>query len=664
MFNIRINQNTCIVTNSELTVLQQCELNSIYIPRFCYHDRLSIAGNCRMCLIELENAVKPVIACSTSLMPNMSIFTNSKTVKKIRENILEFLLINHPLDCPICDQGGECDLQDQAMVFGSDRGRFIEIKRSVEDKNFGPFIKTIMTRCIHCTRCIRFFDEIAGLSILGMMGRGKDAEISTYANLGFESELSGNVIDLCPVGALTSKPYAFTSRPWELTSFESIDIFDSLGSNLRIDIKGNIIMRILPKLNDEINEEWITDQIRFSYDGLRRERLTFPLIRLNIGVDTLFAYSSWNTVIARIRFIFENTSNQSYHVYSGNLIDLFSLFLFRYWLDQCESYINFYCDAFLQSNICSSFLFTSDLTKLNEFNSILFYNLNLKQNISVLNIRIRKLKWKLKDNFQIFYVGMNTSFNYKYKHLGLSINTMLQIIRGKHFICSTYVTSSMCCMTKPSDKNVLNVLTKYIQNSALNTISTDVSDIHYNLLGFSHRNKYILNNVSNNALISIYYLLNYNKNIPILTSQINNVLSYVIYHGSYGNHNAMNSDLVMPMLNYTETRGLYMNLEGCIQVSEQITYGPGTSKSSSDIFLLLTNAYIGSSKLHRNYLTNLFNIFLPTKQYKHKLNIFSKLITFSNTYLINSTNIYKERNNEIINNSFIYNKRLRTKVLY
>jgi NADH dehydrogenase (ubiquinone) Fe-S protein 1 len=659
MFSIRINQNTCIVTNPELTLLQQCELNSIYIPRFCYHDRLSISGNCRMCLIELENTVKPVIACSTSLIPNMSIFTNSKTVKKIRENILEFLLINHPLDCPICDQGGECDLQDQAMVFGSDRGRFVEIKRSVEDKNFGPFVKTIMTRCIHCTRCIRFFDEIAGISVLGMMGRGKDAEISTYTNIGLASELSGNVIDLCPVGALTSKPYAFTSRPWELTSYESIDIFDSLGSNIRMDVKGNIIMRILPKLNDDINEEWITDQIRFSYDGLRRERLTFPLLRLYNKGEHLYTYSSWDLAMARVRLVFELTKNQQYYVYSGQLIDLFSLFLFRYWLDKCEAYINFHCDILTTPNHFTSFLCSSDITKYNEFNSILFFNLNLKKEVSILNVRIRKLKWKLKENFQVFYIGSNISFNYKYKHLGLSIDTILQIIRGKHFICSFYLSSNLCCMVNTTSFPLVNELRVYTPNTAINAVSTDMSVIHYNLLGFSSNNtaSRLANEVNT---IAVYYLLNYSKIIPSISHSRSNILNYVIYHGSYGNWNAMNSDLVLPMLNYTEIRGFYMNLEGRIQISEQITYGPGTGKACSDVLLSLLNTRLIASKLQTLHLNNLFNIFIPIKQYSGKLSTFNLMSSVVPFYVRNSNNLTKASANEIINNSLIYSKHIRS----
>jgi NADH dehydrogenase (ubiquinone) Fe-S protein 1 len=259
-----------VLVENGSSVLQACEQVGIEIPRFCFHERLLIAGNCRMCLVEIEKSPKPQASCAIPVGPGMKIFTDTPLVKKAREGVLEFLLLNHPLDCPICDQGGECDLQDQAMIFGSDRSRFFHRKRGVEDKNLGPLVKTIMTRCIHCTRCVRFATEVAGVEVLGTTSRGIDTEIGTYVEKMFDSELSGNIIDLCPVGALTSKPYAFTSRPWELRLTESVDVMDSVGSNIRVDTRGTEIMRIIPRLNEEINEEWISDKTRFFYDGLKR----------------------------------------------------------------------------------------------------------------------------------------------------------------------------------------------------------------------------------------------------------------------------------------------------------------------------------------------------------------------------------------------------------
>jgi NADH-quinone oxidoreductase chain G len=277
---VNINGKKIPIQDWSFTIFQLCDSLGIKIPRFCYHERLSIAGNCRMCMVEVTSSLKPVVACATSLAKGMSIFTNSALAKKARENVLEFLLINHPLDCPICDQGGECDLQDQSVAYGSDKGRFVEVKRSVEDKYFGPIVKTVMTRCIHCTRCVRFFEEVAAVPSLGTMGRGKDTEISTYISVSMlNSNISGNVIDLCPVGALTSKPQAFLYRSWELTSVETVDVGDSLCSNIRVDLKGAELVRILPKRNDLINDDWISDITRYGYEGLKHNRLSVPMVR-------------------------------------------------------------------------------------------------------------------------------------------------------------------------------------------------------------------------------------------------------------------------------------------------------------------------------------------------------------------------------------------------
>ena len=290
-----------ISVDPRISVLQACEIAGFDVPRFCYHERLSVAGNCRMCLVEVEKAPKLAASCAMPLMPGMRIKTNSPAVRKAREGVLEFLLINHPLDCPICDQGGECDLQDQAMVYGSDRGRFREYKRAVEDKNCGPLVKTIMTRCIHCTRCVRFANEVAGIADLGTSGRGSQIEIGTYIEKLFKSEFSGNVIDLCPVGALTSKPYAFSARPWELKSFESIDTLDAVCSNIRIDTRGYEIMRVLPSLNEELNEEWLNDKSRFSFDGLKRQRLCDPLLKKDGKFISISWLEAFNIIVTKLK---------------------------------------------------------------------------------------------------------------------------------------------------------------------------------------------------------------------------------------------------------------------------------------------------------------------------------------------------------------------------
>ena len=298
MVNLFINDIPVKVPN-KTTILQACDTVGIDIPRFCFHERLLVAGNCRMCLVEIEKSPKPVPSCTLQVMEGMKVFTKTPLVQKAQEAVLEFLLINHPLDCPICDQGGECDLQDQSINFGSDSSRFYIKKRGVEDKNIGPVVKTVMTRCIHCTRCVRFATEVAGLKDLGTTGRGKKTEIGTYVSKLLKTELSGNVVDLCPVGALTSKPYAFKARPWELKSTNSIDILDSLGSNIIINTKGNDIVRILPRLNESLNEEWLTDKARFSFDGIKCQRIDSPLVRDSLGnfmkVSWEVAFNTLNT---------------------------------------------------------------------------------------------------------------------------------------------------------------------------------------------------------------------------------------------------------------------------------------------------------------------------------------------------------------------------------
>ena len=306
---ININGNKIVINNLFITVIQFCEQFGITIPRFCYHESLTVAGNCRICMIEILNIPKPAIACATPLVKNMSIFTNSDLVRISRENVVEFLLINHPLDCPICDQGGECDLQDITMVFGSDIGRYKDNKRTVIDKEFGPIIKTIMNRCIHRTRCIRFAEEIAGIPFIGTMGRGGDTEISSLINNIFSSRISGNVVDLCPVGALTSKPYAFRARPWELTTTNSLDILDSLGSWIKIDSRGDEIVRILPIRNDDINSEWISDDIRFIYKAIQNNRILFCINKYN---ETPVV-CSWSFAIQKI-IIYYILSNYSLYV--------------------------------------------------------------------------------------------------------------------------------------------------------------------------------------------------------------------------------------------------------------------------------------------------------------------------------------------------------------
>ena len=329
MLKLKVN-DTEVEVEEGLTVLQACEKAGVEIPRFCYHEKLSIAGNCRMCLVEMEKSPKPIASCAMPAADGMVIKTNTQKIEKSRKGVMEFLLANHPLDCPVCDQGGECDLQDQSMFYGIDKSRFKENKRAVPDKNMGPLIKTQMTRCIHCTRCIRFATEIAGVPELGAIGRGEDMQITTYLEQSIQSELSGNVIDLCPVGALTSKPYVFEARPWELKKTESIDVMDAVGSNIRIDTYDWEVKRILPIINEDINEEWISDKTRYACDGLLNQRLDTPYVKYN----NKFEKASWDEVYKIIKSKIKDTSKDKICGFVGDLINMEASFIFKEFFDR------------------------------------------------------------------------------------------------------------------------------------------------------------------------------------------------------------------------------------------------------------------------------------------------------------------------------------------
>jgi NADH dehydrogenase (ubiquinone) Fe-S protein 1 len=476
---IIINGKT-IWTDPNQTILQACEKIGLYIPRFCYNEALSIAGNCRMCLVEIEKSPKLMPACAIKISKDMKIYTKTNLVKKTRESILEFLLINHPLDCPICDQGGECDLQDQALVYGSDRGRFYEYKRSVQDKNAGPLIKTIMTRCIHCTRCIRYATEIAGIEVYGTTGRGKNMEVGTYISNLFNSEISGNVIDLCPVGALTSKPYAFTVRPWELKSIETIDLFDALGSNIRIDIRGSELMRVLPKINNKINQQWISDKTRFAHDGLKCQRLHFPLISNKIYISSLkniqerkqyndinmntmnskFLIISWQKafehIITNIKLLLEKDSRNANKIGGiiGNFVDQETIITFKKIFNQL-GLNNLYTEQTLalinnqiqinfdfRSNYLTNFTFNeldilpSNAQEKYDIDTILLIGTNIRFEASMLNVRLRQLLLKKssknnKNHIDIIYLGNSLNFIYKTKQIGNSVENLYSIFQGK-----------------------------------------------------------------------------------------------------------------------------------------------------------------------------------------------------------------------------------------
>ncbi len=420
--------------NLSQTIMQACESYGIKIPHFCFHDKLSVAGNCRMCLVEeVKKSPKPLQAsCAITVVSDMSIYTNSALVKKAREGVLEFLLANHPLDCPICDQGGECDLQDQALVFGSDRGRFYEQKRAVEDKNFGPLIKTVMTRCIHCTRCVRYMREIAGLKHFGITGRGSQMEIGFYISNSLNSEISGNVIDVCPVGALTSKPYAFKARPWELSSYNSIDLSDAFGSNVRIDVLGNKIVRVLPRINKKINDCWISDKVRFSYDAYKIQRLLFPMLK---NVSGLFERVSWEAAYNNlIQFIQRKKPSLSFYdlAIDSSLESQYSAMGFFRSLG-----MKMIVPAAVNTPLNSRLMFNSGHLSIDRFlraDLILLVNVNPAYDAAVFNIYLRQLAER---SIPVFTVGFNpTNLNFNFTTLGNDLSILNKIISGNHYICN------------------------------------------------------------------------------------------------------------------------------------------------------------------------------------------------------------------------------------
>ena len=433
-----------------MTVMQACELTGIEIPRFCYHDKLSIAGNCRMCLVEMEKSPKPIASCAMPAAEGMKILTNTKNIENARKGVMEFLLINHPLDCPICDQGGECDLQDQALHYGFDKSRYEENKRAVKNKYMGPLVSTIMTRCIHCTRCVRFSTEVAGVDDLGLLGRGENAEITTYLEKTIKSELSGNVIDLCPVGALTSKPYAFKARPWELNKTESIDVFDAMGSSIRIDTLGKKTLRVLPRMNEEINEEWISDKSRFAIDGLSKQRIDTPyLIK-----DGKLVIAEWNEVLDNITQEISKRGKENTLALSGKFTDIETLFSAKSFLQSLGSnYFDCRYDnvQFIEKQR-ASYIFNSSIQEIDNADAILLIGTNPRWEACVLNARIRKAY--INNDCKIGLIGKKLDLTYKYVHLSDSIEHINDLLNNK---------SSFSKVLENSKKSLI-----IIGNSAIN----------------------------------------------------------------------------------------------------------------------------------------------------------------------------------------------------
>ena len=585
LFSVNIN-NVDVQVSPNMSILQACELANVIVPRFCYHERLSVAGNCRMCLVEVEKMPKLQASCAVPVAPNMRIKTNSLAVKKAREGVLEFLLVNHPLDCPICDQGGECDLQDQSMVYGGDRSRFREFKRAVEDKNCGPLIKTVMTRCIHCTRCVRFANEIAGIPEFGTSGRGNLIEIGTYIEKVFTSELSGNIIDLCPVGALTSKPYSFLARPWELKSTESIDVFDSIHSNIRVDTRGYEIMRVLPKLNEFLNDEWISDKARFAFDGLSNQRLTVPLVKINNSFQEISWSKAINLISEKVKKI---KKSNKLAVAVGPFSDLNSLVFIK---DLIHKYnglaISEENEKGLNLDYQASYKFNTLLKNISKSDVCLLLGVNSRTEGALLNYHLRKRY--LNGNFRVGYLGSHLNLTFPASNLGVSLNKFISIIEGKHSFCKHLKNSKAPCII--IGKSFLNNIRNNSLNLWLNSFKLNTRLVNNNWNGLNLLNvkssdfcRYDLGiQFSNYNDFDLLYVFGNSK---ILNKKFDS--KFIVYQNHHGCVGAQKADIILPSCSFMEKACYYGNLEGRYQSTQLVTLPVGESKDDWKIVYAINN---------------------------------------------------------------------------
>ncbi len=600
----------------DITVLQACEMAGAEIPRFCYHERLSIAGNCRMCLVEAVGAPKPIASCAygvRDLRPGRDgsppkVNTKSEMVKKAREGVMEFLLINHPLDCPICDQGGECDLQDQSMAYGVDHTRYLENKRAVEDKYMGPLVKTVMTRCIHCTRCVRFATEVGGVPELGATGRGEDMEITTYLEHAVQTELSGNVIDLCPVGALTSKPYAFKARSWELRKVESVDVMDAVGSNIRVDFRGREVMRFLPRLHEDVNEEWIADKTRFVWDGLHRQRLDTPYVRENGALRP----ASWAEAFSAIAQRVVNRDPARIAALSGDLACTESQFALRQLLDRL-GVANRDCrqdGAFMPvEGPRQRYLFNTTIAGIEEADALLIVGSNPRLEAPILSARIRKQY--LRRGFKgIGLIGEAADLTYAYDHLGTGPQTLREMAAGTHAFRRVLeeaerpmILVGQGALARSDGEAVYALAVEVAKATGMILEATDARPAWngFNILhtaagrvggldvgflpgeGGLDRNG-ILAEAASGRIDTVYLLGADEIDMDALGD------AFVIYQGSHGDAGAHRADVILPGSAYTEKDALWVNTEGRVQLGARAVFPPGEAREDWAILRALSAA--------------------------------------------------------------------------
>ncbi|WP_297682145.1 NADH-quinone oxidoreductase subunit NuoG [uncultured Candidatus Pelagibacter sp.] len=587
MLKLKVN-NIDIEVEEGLTVLQACEKAGVEIPRFCYHEKLSIAGNCRMCLVEMEKSPKPVASCAMPAAEGMNIKTNTAFVEKARKGVMEFLLANHPLDCPVCDQGGECDLQDQSMFYGVDKSRFKENKRAVPEKNMGPLIKTQMTRCIHCTRCVRFATEVAGVPELGAIGRGEDMQITTYLEQSMQSELSANVVDLCPVGALTSKPYVFEARPWELKKTETIDVMDAIGSNIRVDTYDWEVKRVLPIINEDINEEWISDKTRYACDGLLNQRLDTPFIKYN----GKFEKASWEEVYKIIKSKFENTSKEKVCGFVGDLTNMETGYIFKEFFDRTldsQNYESRSDNRFIDIRKRENYLFNSTINGIEESDLIFLIGTNPRYEATILNARIRKSY--LNNNTKIISLNDLGDLTYPYESLDGKTKTLKDIFDGNHEISKKIIDANNpmiiigeSLLNLGSSQYFFNSIKNFLtQNkkiseewNSFNILSCDASTVGNYDLGIINESNDLLEDLQNHKFDIVYLMGQDNLNFDKKDE-------FIIYQGSHGDKGAEIADIILPGSAYTEQDGYFTNLEGKIQKAYKASYPPGDAKEDWQI---------------------------------------------------------------------------------
>ena len=647
MLKVKVN-DTDVEVEEGLTVLQACKQAGVEIPIFCYHEKLSIAGNCRMCLVEIEKSPKPVASCAMTITEGMNIKTNTSMIEKARKGVMEFLLVNHPLDCPVCDQGGECDLQDQSMFYGLDKSRYKENKRQVPETYMGPLIKTQMTRCIHCTRCIRFATEIAGVPELGAIGRGENMQITTYLEKSMESELSANVIDLCPVGALTSKPYVFEARPWDLKKTETIDVMDAVGSNIRVDTYGWEVKRILPRINEDINEEWISDKTRYACDGIQNQRLDTPYLKS----DNEFKKISWDLAYKKVVEKIKETSPEKIAGLTGDLTNMETMFIVKEFFQKTIKSQNLDSrsdNCYVNNNDRRNYIFNSSLNGIEESDLIILVGANPRYEATILNARVRKSF--LNNKTEIYSFGDIGELTYPYKILDNKTDTIKDIFENKNELSEKIKNSKkpiiiigQSALRLKSGKFIFEEFKKFLISinkitkewNSLNILSNNASTVasyDLNILNSKDGKNIILDQIENNNFDILFLFGRDNFNFEKKNE-------FIIYVGSHGDKGAEMADVILPGAAYTEQDGYYINLEGKIQKAYKASYPPGDAKEDWEIINELSEL-LKRKKIYKNkeeLIDRMMNYLKLDQKFINK----DKIITefFSEIIVIDSFDYY------------------------